>query len=512
MTTKVGRLELTMQGIMKSFAGVHALRGVDLSVQGGEIHALLGANGAGKSTLMKICSGAYTADAGELRLNGVPLTVRTPRDAMDQGITCVYQEVDTALVPELSVTENVMLDRIACGPGAGAVRWSALHREAERILTAIGADGISVRSKAGELTIAQKQLVLIARAAAQQAKVIIFDEPTAPLSLEEAKRLFEIMRRLKAEGVACIFISHRLEEVFEICDRITVLRDGLRVETVAAADTNPKRVIESMLGKPFEEEFPKLKADIGETLLEVRNVNRGTKVRGASFTVRRGEIVAVTGLVGAGKTELSRLIAGADLADGGEILLHGRRLSLREPRDAIRAGIVLVPEERRRQGVLVEESVRTNLSLPSLRELSSPLGFIKAAAERRHAEKAITGLGIVTPNQEQPVRLLSGGNQQKVAVGKWLPTEADVYLFDEPTKGVDIGAKSDMFRLIGELAVQGKGIVYFSCELAEVLGIADRILVMSYGKIVKELSRGEATQESILYYASIGEAGLLELE
>lgn len=505
-----GRLELTMRGIVKSFAGVQALRGVDFAAHGGEIHALLGANGAGKSTLMKILSGAYTADAGEIVIGGTALAIRTPRDAMDQGIACVYQEVDTALVPELTVTENVMLDRIV--RGKGGLRWGELHREAERILNAIGAGGISVRRKADELSIAQKQLVLIARAAAQQAKVIIFDEPTAPLSLEEAERLFAVMRRLKAEGVACIFISHRLGEVFELCDRITIMRDGGRVETVAAADTNPQRVIEAMLGKPFEEEFPKAQAAIGETLLEVRGISRGTKVRGVDLTVRRGEIVAVTGLVGAGKTELSRLIAGADRADRGEIVLRGRSLSISEPRDAIRAGIVLVPEERRKQGVLVEETMRTNLSLPSLRALSSPLGFIRAVSERRHAERIIDGLGIVPPRPQQEVKLLSGGNQQKVAVGKWLPTDADVYLFDEPTKGVDVGAKSDMFRLIGELAVQGKGIVYFSCELAEVLGIADRILVMSYGRVVKELTRGEATQESILYYASAGEADRIATE
>ncbi|MFC0211235.1 sugar ABC transporter ATP-binding protein [Paenibacillus chartarius] len=494
-----------MRGIVKSFAGVQALRGVDLTIYGGEIHALLGANGAGKSTLMKILTGAYTADEGVLTADGRALTVRSPREAMDLGIACVYQEVDTALIPELTVTENVMLDRISRGTGAGWVNWAELHREAERILASIGADGIQVRRKADELSIAQKQLVLIARAAALRAKVMIFDEPTAPLSLEEAGQLFGVMRRLKAEGVALVFISHRLNEVFELCDRITIMRDGRRVETTATAETNPQLVIEAMLGKPFEEEFPKAAVDIGETVLEVHGLSRGMKVRDAGFTVRRGEIVAVAGLVGAGKTELSRLIAGADRADSGDIVLHGRKLRISEPSDAIREGIVLVPEERRKQGVLVEESVRTNLSLPSLRALSSPLGFIKAAAERRHAERTIADLRIVPPHPAQQVKLLSGGNQQKVAVGKWLPTDADVYLFDEPTKGVDVGAKSDMFRLIGELAAQGKAIVYFSCELAEVLGIADRILVMSYGQIVKELSREEATQELILYYASAGE-------
>jgi simple sugar transport system ATP-binding protein len=500
-----GQAVLTMQHISKSFPGVKALNDVRFEVKGGEIHALLGANGAGKSTLMKILSGAYEADSGTVSIDGRPLALRSPKDAMNEGIGCVYQEVDTALVPELTVTENVMLDRLV--RGGIRVDWSALHREAERILAGIGAT-IPVRRKVDELSISQKQLVLIARAVARQAKFLIFDEPTAPLSLEETERLFAVMRRLRSEGVGCIFISHRLAEVFEICDRLTVMRDGKHVVTKPVGETGAREVIEAMLGKTFDEEFPKVQAAIGEPLLEVRGLRSGTKVRGADFTLHRGEILGVVGLVGAGKTELSRLLFGADRPDGGEIRLHGRRLQLREPADAVREGIVLVPEERRKQGVLVEESVRRNLTLPILRKLSSPLGFIRSLAEKRHAEAMVRELGVVPPNIRQAVKHLSGGNQQKVAVGKWLPTQADVYLFDEPTKGVDVGAKSDIFRLIGRLVQEGKGVIYFSCEISEILGIADRILVMSYGSIVKELSRAEATQDQILYYASAGEAHL----
>jgi simple sugar transport system ATP-binding protein len=494
---------LQMKAIVKSFPGVRALQEVDFEVRRGEIHALLGANGAGKSTLMKILSGAYRPDGGRILLEGQELSIGSPLDAIRSGIQCVYQEVDTALVPTLSVAENIMLDKLTSG--SGWIQWRVLKQEAARALEGIGLGGFDVDRPAAELTIAQKQLVLIARALVQKARLIIFDEPTAPLSGEETEQLFRILERLKAEGVGCVFISHRLSEVFRICDRITVMRDGRRISTKPAADTDAKAVVEEMLGKPFEEEFPKAAASIGEPLLEARGLTSGTKVRGVDLTVRRGEIVGVVGLVGAGKTELSRVLFGADRLDAGELRLSGQQLQLREPSDAVDAGLALVPEERRKQGILVEQSVKANLALPLLKQLSK-LSFVSRRREAENAEERIRELGIQPPSALQLVKYLSGGNQQKVAVGKWLPTNAQVYLFDEPTKGVDVGAKSDIFRLIGRLAQEGKGIVYFSCEIAEILGIADRILVMSYGRIVKELTREEATQELILYYASSGEA------
>jgi simple sugar transport system ATP-binding protein len=494
---------LQMNGISKSFPGVKALQGVDFQLHGGEIHALLGANGAGKSTLIKVLSGAYIPEEGEITIDGAPLSINGPMDAIGYGIQCVYQEVDTVLVPQLTVAENIMLDSLT-KRGAGWVNWNRINKESERILRDIGLS-IDVRRKASELSISQKQLVLIARALAQQAKFIIFDEPTAPLSGEEADQLFRIMERLKADGVGCIFISHRLNEVFRISDRITVMRDGQRISTQPAAETHMQQVIEEMLGRTFEEEFPKVEVAIGEPLLEASGLTFGTKVRGVDLTVHRGEIVGVVGLVGAGKTELSRVLFGADPLDSGEICMQGKRLRLASPTDAVREGIALVPEERRKQGVLVEQSVMHNLSLPLLKSFSQ-LGFVRRGKESVNAGTMISQLGIQPPNMQQIVKYLSGGNQQKVAVGKWLPTDAQVYLFDEPTKGVDIGAKSDIFRLIGRLAQEGKGIVYLSCELSEIIGIADRILVMSYGRIVKELRRDEATQEQILYYASAGEA------
>ncbi|MFD2612185.1 sugar ABC transporter ATP-binding protein [Paenibacillus gansuensis] len=492
---------LEMKQISKEFPGVKALNGVDFTLYGGEIHALLGANGAGKSTMMKILSGAYQADDGTIVLKGQPLVIREPADAIRNGIVCVYQEVDTALVPELTVAENIMIDRLS-GKGMGWVNWHALDKEAGKVMQGIGLS-LPVRKKVSELSLSEKQLVLISRAVAQQAKIIIFDEPTAPLSLSEAERLFTLMRKLKAEGVACVFITHRLPEVFAVCDRITVMRDGRWISTRTSDETSIPAVISDMLGRSFEEEFPKKDVPVGDPLLEVRDLRRGTRVRGASLAVRAGEIVGVAGLVGAGKTELSRLLFGADAPEHGAILLRGKPLRLRSPHDAVKHGIVLVPEERRKEGVLVGESVAANLTLPTLQRLSV-LGFIRSAAESAAASSLVQRLGIKTPGLKQKVAHLSGGNQQKVAVGKWLPAGADIFLFDEPTKGVDIGAKRDIYSLIGELAAEGKGIVYFSCEINEVLGIADRILVMCDGVIVKELTRAEATQDAILYYASGG--------
>ena len=494
---------MALAQISKSFPGVVALKQVDFEVHAGEVHALLGANGAGKSTLMKILSGAYSADEGTIRIDGEPVTIRTPLDAKRAGIQCVYQEVDTALVPGLSVAENVMLDRISFESRSFALNWNKMKREAAGLLTKIGAGHLPVDKPVGELPIAMKQLVLIARAMAGQAKYVILDEPTAPLSPEETKSLFQTMKALKSNGVGLIFISHRLPEVFEICDRITVMRDGERVMTTEVSNANADKVVEWMLGKSLEEEFPKVDARIGGTLFEAQGIHGSGRVHGIDLEVKAGEIVGVAGLVGAGKTELSRLLFGADKMDRGSMRLHGKPVRVHDPSSAIRAGIALVPEERRQQGILVSESVKVNLTLPILKRFSIA-GWIRIRSEAKHAEQTVGALGVKTPHIHQQVGYLSGGNQQKVAIGKWLPTDAELYIFDEPTKGIDIGAKSDIFRLIGQLAAKGKGILYLSSEINEVIGISDRILVMCDGKIVKSFGRGEASEEQILYYASGG--------
>ncbi|MFC4302779.1 sugar ABC transporter ATP-binding protein [Cohnella boryungensis] len=494
--------ELNMKGIAKAFAGVPALRGVDFNVRSGEIHALLGANGAGKSTLMKILSGAYEADGGHIETDAGDYIFKSPAESKQAGIHCVYQEVDTSLVSHLSVSENIFLDRLASSKGDAWLKWGNLHEEAGQVLDRIGLT-LSPRTLVRDLTLSEKQLVLIARLFAENAKFVILDEPTAPLSIEEADKLFGIMRGLKEAGIGVIFISHRLPEVFNICDRITVMRDGERVLTEETANLDAAAVVRAMLGRSFEEEFPKLEAKIGAPLLKVQGLESGKRVRGVDLEVRSGEIVAIVGLVGAGKTELSRALFGADAVDKGTVAVGGRAADLRSPAHALRSGIALIPEERRKEGLLVRESVLHNLSLPLLKSMTR-LGFLSGKAEKAYANAQIADLGIKTSSATQIAAYLSGGNQQKVAIGKWLGTQADVYLFDEPTKGVDVGAKSDIFRIIGRLAQEGKGIVYFTCEFAEALGLADRILVMCDGAIVKSFNRGEATQEDLLYYASAG--------
>lgn len=493
---------LEMKGINKNFAGVPALQSVDFTVRGGQIHALLGANGAGKSTLMKILSGAYLPDSGTVMGNGTPFLWTTPADAKESGIHCVYQEVDAALVPQLSVIENVMLDRLA-SPGSKAwIRPNQMKVMSEQILSRLGVE-IDVQQRVGDLSLAEKQMVLLARILAQDAKLIIFDEPTAPLSSSESEAFFRILHTLKASGVACVFITHRLPEVLSHCDVVTVMRDGRNVYTGATSDTDADGIIQQMLGRTFTEEFPKVEVPIGNIMLEATGLRRGTKVRSVDLDVSSGEILVVVGLVGAGKTETSRLLTGADDLEAGEIRIHGKRLSMKEPADAIHSGIVSIPEERRKEGIFIHESVDHNLSLPNLSQLSK-LGFISRKREKIFGSRVVEKLGIKTSSGKQLVQYLSGGNQQKIAIGKWLESNASLFIFDEPTKGVDIGAKSDIFRIIGTLASQGKGILYFTCELAEAIGIGDRIAVMCDGEITKEFKRGEATPEQLLYYASGG--------
>ncbi|GAB6990315.1 sugar ABC transporter ATP-binding protein [Paenibacillus pini] len=493
---------LEMKSITKQFAGIPALQGVDFSVNGGQIHALLGANGAGKSTLMKILSGAYYPDEGEILAQGKLLELTSPAASKQGGIHCVYQEVDSALVPQLNVVENVMLDSLSAKNSRIWLNPTRMEEKVKSILNRLNVN-IDIQSKVSDLSLAEKQMVLIARTLAQDAKVIIFDEPTAPLSESESRSFFRILHGLRDSGVACIFITHRLPEVLEHCDCVTVMRDGRKVHTGDTRETNAEQLIEQMLGKTFEEEFPKVDAEIGEVIFEASNIRRGHQLRGVDIKVRSGEIVAVVGLVGAGKTELARILSGADRMDSGAISMKGKSLKLKQPADAVAAGIVLVPEERRKQGIFIQDSVEHNLSLPVL-DLVSRMGFVAARREKERANRLVDALGIKAASGKQALQYLSGGNQQKVAIGKWLESSSDVFIFDEPTKGVDIGAKSDIFRIIGDLAAQGKGILYFTCELAEGLGIGDRIAVMSDGQITKEFKRGEADQAQLLYYASGG--------
>lgn len=495
---------LEMKNISIEFPGVKALNDVHFSTKSGSTHALIGANGAGKSTLMKVLSGAYGHYTGEIFLDGKKVDIRTPKDAQDYGIQIVYQEVDTALVPYLTVGENIMLNETVNDMGKSQfVNWKGIHSRATEILKRMNI-GVSSKRLVSDLTLAEKQMVLIARSISKQCKFLILDEPTAPLSRSETKELFRIVRELVKENVGVIFISHRLPELFDICEEITVMKNGEFVIKEMIADTTQSKVVEHMLGEKLEEQFPKYHVEIGDTVLKVEGLHDIGLVKNFSMYVNKGEIVGVAGLVGAGKTEICKALFGASKLTAGEISICGQKVKIKDPSDAVKKGIALVPEERRKEGILVQESVSTNLTSASLSKFSKIFSFVDTKSEKKMSIDLIQDLGIKTPSEESKVQNLSGGNQQKVAIGKWLIADAEVYIFDEPTKGVDVGAKKDIFELISGLAKRGKSVIYASCEFSEILGITDRVYVVYDGEVAKELVTSATNEEELLFYSTGG--------
>ncbi|MEM1484486.1 sugar ABC transporter ATP-binding protein [Oscillospiraceae bacterium PP1C4] len=500
------RVKLEMRNISIEFPGVKALSNVDFDMESGKIHALIGANGAGKSTLMKVLSGAHSHYEGKIVIDEQEVTIRSPKDAKLLGIEIVYQEVDTALIPYLSVAENIMLNHLVNKMGKKqVVNWKEINQRAKDVLKNLNMD-IDTKRPVSDLTLAQKQMVLIARAVVEECRFLILDEPTAPLSNSETQELFRIVRELAQNNVGIIFISHRLPELFQICKSVTIMKDGRIVKNMLLDETvTAKQIVELMLGRKFEETFPKKQVPITDILLEVENLTEQEgRVKNVSFYVRRGEIVGVSGLVGAGKTELCKTLFGAFRRQSGTVRLSGKTVNMKTPYDAVCKGFALVPEERRKEGVLVREPVYSNLSAASLHKYCGAGSFIKKIAEKQMANQMIRDLGIKTPSENQKVAFLSGGNQQKVAVGKWLAADAEIYIFDEATKGVDVAAKHDIFELIEQLVAMGKGVVYASSELSEILTITDRTYVMYDGEIQKELKTSETTDEEILYFSTGG--------
>lgn len=499
------QVKLEMNEISIAFPGVQALSSVNFAMNSGTSHALIGANGAGKSTLMKVLAGAYSHYSGSIKLAGEEVNIRNPIDAKDNGIQIVYQEVDTLLIPNLSVGENIMLEKLVHdSKGKQFVNWKQLHKDASIIMKRLQLD-ISTKKLVQELTLAEKQLVLIARAITMECNFLILDEPTAPLSDSETSRLFELVNRLKQEGVGIIFISHRLPELFQICDDITILRDGQFVLSAPIQTLDQAGVAQHMLGSQLGGQFPERVSKLGEIAFEVEDVADDDKVHGVSLTVRKGEIVGLAGLVGAGKTELCRILFGAAPKKRGVIRVNGKVLRAQSPYEAVKMGLAMIPEERRREGIFVEDNVAVNLTISHLKPHTTMNTWLSKAKEKIAANKMIEKLAIKTPNESALVGNLSGGNQQKIAIGKWLLADADVYIFDEPTKGVDVGAKRDIYYLIAELSAQGKSVIFASSEMNEMIGITDRMYVMYDGEVAKELNTKDTSEEEIMFYSTGGQ-------
>ncbi|MGQ9623582.1 MAG: sugar ABC transporter ATP-binding protein [Candidatus Caldatribacteriaceae bacterium] len=487
---------LHFENLTKRFPGVVALDGVTFSVRRGEVHALVGENGAGKSTLIKIVTGVYQKTSGEVFFEGKPVNFLNPYEALRHGIAAIYQEFN--LIPALTVAENIFMGHHFVRRNV-FVDWNRIRQEAQKLMRFLDAD-IDVDQKVRDLGVAKKQVVEIAKALSHQARVLIMDEPTATLAQKEIEGLFRIIRFLKSEGVTIIYISHRLEEIYEVCDTVTVLRDGHHIATKDVKDVNMEDLIRMMVGREVVEKFPRVVHTAGEEVLRVEGLTRRGVLENISFALRKGEILCIAGMVGSGRTELLRAIYGVDPIDEGKIYVRGREVEIRSPLDAINHGIALLPEERKVQGLVLLLSVLDNLGLPVLPSISVR-GFVNDLRLRSIAQDMVNHMNIKTPSLYQKVMYLSGGNQQKVVLGKWFARKCDIYLFDEPTRGIDVGAKVEIYHLMNRLLERGASIIMVSSELPEVLAMSDRILVMREGRIVGELHKEEATKEAILRLA-----------
>jgi simple sugar transport system ATP-binding protein len=492
-------MTLQMKRIVKSFHENKVLQEVDFTVQKGEVHALLGINGAGKSTLVKILSGQLEKDSGEITIGGRQVSLSSPHQAIAAGIGMVVQEVDTALFSELTVAENVNIHELIQGPAF--FRWKNRKQQAKEWLQRVGLN-ISVDRLVSDCTLSEKQQIVIAQGLARNAKFLILDEPTAPLSETETKVLFQLMRRLKEEGVGIVFISHRLPEIREICDRVTVLREGRSVLQSEVSQLTDDQIVEAMLGKQLSTLHSKIPKKGTTPLMKVDQFYVPRLEKSITFTLYEGEILGIAGLVGAGKTEIARALSGQDRSPS-LVTIREKNWKLKHPKRTIEAGICLIPEERRKEGIVVDFPVDQNLSLSNVDQITCR-GWIVEKKEQQLAEKWIEKLGIRTASPKQSVELLSGGNQQKVSIGKWLDTNASIYLFDEPTKGIDIGAKVDVFSIISTLAGQNKGILYFTSEINELLTVADRILVLFDGEFIAEKRVNETSLEELMTLATGG--------
>lgn len=487
---------LKFENLTKRFPGVLALNQVSFEVRKGEVHALVGENGAGKSTLIKIVTGVYPRTSGELFYQGKAVEFHSPHDALRNGIAAIYQEFN--LIPALSVVENIFMGHYFTQKG-GLVDWAKIREEAQRLIDFLEVD-INIDAQVRDLGVAKKQVVEIAKALSYQAQVLIMDEPTATLAQKEIDTLFRIVKSLKEQGVTIIYISHRLEEIYQICDRVTVLRDGNYIATRKLAEVQMEEIIQMMVGREVVERFPRTLHKAGEEVLRVEGLSRSGVLEDISFNLHRREILGIAGMVGSGRTELLRALYGLDPIDQGQVWIKGEKVTIHSPLEAISRGIALIPEERKTQGLVLLLSVMENIGLPILPQIANR-GFLDEEELKKIAQKMVKTLNIRTPSIYQRVMNLSGGNQQKVVLAKWLARESAIYFFDEPTRGIDVGAKVEIYHLMNHLIEQGSAILMVSSELPEILALSDRVLVMREGRIAGELTKEEVTQESVLKLA-----------
>lgn len=486
-----------LDNVCKSFPGVKALDNVSFKLKSGEVLALLGENGAGKSTLMKILSGVYTKDSGTMKIFDETIEEMGPVRAQELGIAIIHQELN--MCDHLTVAQNIFLGREMTKKGI--LSDGEMNQKAREILGRLNID-IDPETLVGDLSVSKQQMVEIAKALSTNAKILIMDEPTSALTSREIDDLFTIIKRLKSEGHGIVYISHRLEELEHIVDRVMILRDGQYITSMDYKDTSLREIIAYMVGREITEKFPRIKRSVGKKILEVENLNAGDHVRDISFSLYEGEIVGIAGLIGAGRTETTRILFGADPKKSGKIFLDGVEVNINKPMDAIEAGIVLVPEDRKKDGLCTKLSIRDNIALPNLDMLSSKIGIVNRKKESDMIKETVKNLHIRLASVEGNAEGLSGGNQQKVVVGKWLARNSRVVIFDEPTRGIDVAAKVEIYNLMNELKDQGIGVLFVSSEMPEILGMSDRILVMADGKITKDLDIKDATQDTILEYAT----------
>ncbi len=496
---------VSLRGISKSFPGVLAVQDVSLDILPGEVHALVGENGAGKSTLMKVLAGVYRPDAGRVIYKDKEVEIPHPRAAQQLGISMIHQELN--LMPHLTVAQNVFIGREARGVVKFLVDEQVINEKTQQLMTVLHLP-LAPRSRVSNLTVAKQQMVEIAKALSFNSEVLIMDEPTAALAQAEIEELLRIIRQLREKGVGIVYITHRLDELKQISNRITVMRDGRCINTIPTPEASIDQVIRLMVGRTIFQASPEIPEQVShEVVLEVRNLRRGNVIKDVSFQLRRGEILGFAGLLGAGRTEVMRAVFGADPIDSGEIYVRGKRVHVRSPKDAVSHGIGYLPEDRKRYGLTLGMDVEDNLLLAALRKFLGVLGWMKRAATQGTAVRFIDKLAIKTTGLQQKVKNLSGGNQQKVVVGKWLVADTEILIFDEPTRGIDVGAKSEIYKLLNDLTRQGKSIIMISSELPEILRMSHRIVVMCEGRITGALDAAEATQEKIMRYATMRDGG-----